>query len=164
MRFSSLVSLLVVTASFALGGCAADAEQTGETTGTGEAALVGSPRANTDTSVETARVAANANTKVTNEAPIALVGDIDHRANPGLQGATVQGLSSYRATHTAPGLQGAGVEIDGNRATIDPLGKVAATEVALANTNPAVTAGLPGEGSDTLDTSGSGPSHARRAP
>lgn len=46
MRFSSLVSLLVVTASFALGGCAADAEQTsGEATGQGESALIGSARA-----------------------------------------------------------------------------------------------------------------------
>jgi hypothetical protein len=46
MRLSSLVSLLVVTASFALGGCAADADQTSsEAAGQGESALVGSARA-----------------------------------------------------------------------------------------------------------------------
>lgn len=37
MRFASLVSLLVVTASFALGGCAADATPTPGETGTSEA-------------------------------------------------------------------------------------------------------------------------------
>ncbi len=46
MRLSSLVSLVVVTASLALGGCAADADQTaGEDTATGEASLVASKRA-----------------------------------------------------------------------------------------------------------------------
>lgn len=66
MRFSSLVSLLVVTASFALGGCAADAEQaSSEATGQGQSALVGSARAhqtfeNKGTTAESAAFAAEA--------------------------------------------------------------------------------------------------------
>ena len=41
MRFSSLVSLVVVTASLALGGCAADAEPASSEPGSSEAALTG---------------------------------------------------------------------------------------------------------------------------
>ena len=41
MRFSSLVSLLVVTASLALGGCAADAESASSDPSTSAAALTG---------------------------------------------------------------------------------------------------------------------------
>jgi hypothetical protein len=162
MRLSSFVSLLVVTASLALGGCAADADQT-ETTGTGAAALVGSPRANTDTSVEKASVQSKEGRLIV-EAPRAINADSDHRANPGLQGATVKGLTAgaYRAQHTSPGLQGAGIE--GDRTAIDPLGNVAANDVALANTDPVIAAGLPAAGDDTLDTSGSGTAHARRDP
>jgi hypothetical protein len=165
MRFSSLVSLLVVTASFALGGCAADAEESGETTGTGETALHGSPRVHSDTSVEKAAVNAKDSSRVVAESPLAINQDSDHRANPGLQGATVSGLSAYRSQHTNPGLQGAGIVVAGGNGTIiDPMGGIGANDVALANTNPAVAAGLPGAGSETLDTSDDSTAQARRDP
>ena len=70
MRCSSLVSLVLVTASLALGGCAADAEPGSSEPATSEAALTGLGTPSVDKTTKHAKYAANADeaarTRITN--------------------------------------------------------------------------------------------------
>ena len=77
MRFSSIVALVVVTASFALGGCAADAEQTGGGSTTDENLTLSAEQSASEHS-ETARYFAKAGTeeqRITAEDRVRVYGD-----------------------------------------------------------------------------------------
>lgn len=166
MRFSSLVSLLVVTASFALGGCAADAEQTSsEATGQGESALVGSARAHKI--VESTGTTAQAAARGEEAARTRVIDPITGQAVAvGRTGMNVGRGANPELTQTVDMEQGlaAGIEAT-DRADI--LVELAANPAELVGIGPAFGARLPGSqqlsrsGEAHRDTSTSG---AKRVP
>jgi hypothetical protein len=130
MRFSSIVSLVVVTASFALGGCAADAESTSsEVTAQGQAALVG----HLDVSDKNAEQRVAEGTRIDNKrasaaernlAPgMGVEGiDMDRKVNPKALGGLAPGAGVDQPEQVVPGkpqrvTKGTGIDSDG-RATV----------------------------------------------
>jgi hypothetical protein len=147
MRFSSLVSLVVVTASFALGGCAADADPTsGEDTGQGESALVGSARAEErfqDKGTPAARSAEAARTRTEklNGQAVAV----------GRTGKIVDRGASAELTQKTEMEVGQAAGID-KAARADMIEDLAVNPVELVEIEPSIGARLPG--SQALSRSG----------
>jgi len=157
MRLSSLVSLVVASASLALGGCAADADQTaGEDTAKGEASLVASKSADTSPAV---RVEGKDSRLMGDHTISRTGGDLKRSIELG---------------------EHAALDVDGvMRAQINPLEAVTpvsplgtfhpgdmleANVHAHAGSNPVIIAGLPGADFGDLGVADGSPTRSRRDP
>lgn len=157
MRLSSLVSLVVVTASLALGGCAADAEQTaGEDTAQVEAALFASKNADPSPAV---RIEGK-NSRLMGDHTISRTGgDLKRSIELGEHAALdVDGVAR---AHVNPLEAVTPVSPLG---TFHPGDTLEANEYAHSGSNPVIIAGLPGADFGDLGSTDGSPTRSRRDP
>jgi hypothetical protein len=157
MRLSSLVSLVVVTASLALGGCAADADQTaGEDTAKGEASLVSSKTADKAPAM---RVEGQ-DSRLFGDHTISRTGGDSERTIKLAERAAVD-VDGVARAHLNP-LEA--VTADSPLGTFEPGDTLAANNHAHAANDPVIAAGLPGADFGDIGSTDASPTRSRRDP